>query len=156
MGWLIDCFAAGHYPSGYPSLQGGERNRGSPEKIVAQCGIAEQGAGSFLALESAWPSKSSREKLCCFSDADCFCSGGIQDTGGGGTEGESSQCIRVGVALPDHVESRNRKVDRLTGVDSPSNIDKHAVTEIDGVVQAKNQASSAVFERVIFENAFAR
>src|SRR5690625_1436040 len=58
--------------------------------------------------------------------------------------GQSAQCIARGITLPDHVHMPGGNVDRLAGPDRTGEIVQHTVTQVDGVVEAKEPAGRSV------------
>ena len=123
-------------------------------KIVAQ---VPTGAGTDAAAFDAREKlvfASNGEKIRGFTECDFFRPSDVEQKGWRLTKSERTQCVRVGIALPNGVEGLHTQIDRLPATDFPGNIRQNAVTQIGGVIQPVEEAAGVVFMGILFKHSF--
>src|SRR5262245_1060808 len=84
-------------------------------------------------------------------DAQSIWAGDIKNGGWTRGEGQTLQCPRIGVPLPDEVHLTHAQIDGLPSQDPSCQVYQHTIAQIVGIVEPEDGDPGAVAIRGVFE-----
>ena len=102
--------------------------------------LTSQAVRRFRAGDLGRLAEAAAERLRQRADADGLRPADVERRGRRGAMAQRAQRLRIGVALPDHVDMAHGHVDRLAGLDLARDVVQHAVAHVDRVVEPDQAA----------------
>src|SRR6185312_994385 len=133
--WLVESGTTAPNPVRRPFDHFGWGDGGIAKELVGFRGVTQKRGPALLARENRFNSKQLRELVRDVSDRKRFGASEVQNCGRRRTKAEGAQTNRIRVTLPDHIDKAHPEINGAAFKHSGADIEKHAIAQIDGVIE---------------------